>query len=457
MTSNDTDLIARPLGTYGVVANSYADQTGAINAAVARARADGVEILRGEAGAVYRHAGTITFDGVGFDGQGATLLSLVGAQSALTMSGHGGVLRQVRLAGAATGRGSELRHCGLVVTASDFRVEDVRIDGSAPGRGFAGAGAMFFGARRGVIRNLRVEDSHADGIHVTYGSEDLTFHGGGVFGSGDDGFAVVSYLGDGRLCKGISTEGMVIVEPRARGIAIVGGHRIRHDRIQISRSSAAAIYVCSEPEYDTYGVTDWQVKNFIASDCVTGIGLAKDFTQAIILIYGRAKAHGVGNAIVFAVTDGELAGRVTGMGQRAPSALDTNNNYIVRIRYDLMLERIRGANASGYATLLGGRDCSGSIDVRECDGIPFILSSKMTGNHNYARLSAMDTRLAAPKLEHNIHGDGARNFISLYVEAINMIDAPGMAFGGDIDTSRTAWGRFYFNGRNIPSPSQPSS
>lgn len=406
-----TRTIARSLASYGVVPNLPGDQTLAINTAIAHAKRDGVGILLGDAHAVYRHAGVIRIDGVGFDGQGCTFFAENAEQGATFLSGAGVSIRNVRLTGRSPRRGTKLEHCGLVVTASNFRIEDVRIDTDGAGPGFAGAGAMFFGATNGSIVNLRVEGTRADGIHVTYGSDNLAFSGGGVFGSGDDGFAIVSYRNDRRLCRNIVTRDLVIANPQARGLAIVGGEEIRHFGTKISRSSAAAIYVCSEEAFDTFGVRNWQIQNFVASQCVTGIGLAKNFTQAIILVYGRSvrdERGALGAAL--AVADGIIAGQVTGMGDRAPSALDTNSVHVARIRYELTLDHIRGPNASGYATLLGGKDCSGFIDIHECDGVPFILSSSMTGTHEYDRLSAVSTRMARPSLRNNIHGDGARNF-----------------------------------------------
>lgn len=446
----------RTLAAYGIVSDHTRDQTVAINAAIERAKTQGVGTIQGDAQAVYAHAGPLRLDGIAFDGRGCTLRATAPDQGAVFLSGEGAALRNVRLTGTSTKRGTQLTHCGLVVTASGFNISDVRIDADGAAGGFAGSGAMFFGARNGTIAQLRVEDTRADGIHVTHGSENLTFTNCSVFTSGDDGFAVVSYFGDGRTCRNIATRDLVVVDAHARGLSIVGGQGVHHLRPRISRSSAAAIYVCSEDSFDTFGVRDWSIRDFTASQCVTGVGLQRDFRQPIILLSGRTRPARPGAASsVQDVSDGEIAGQVIGMGNRAACALDTNSSQLSSIRYELKLDHIRGPYAAGYATLLGGRDCSGFIDIQECDGVPFILSARMTGTHRYERLTATDTRMARPRLTNNIHGDGARNFAWLHIDLVGLNDAPGEALGGDIDLKRTSWGLFLFNGRNLPSPSLP--
>ena len=214
--------------------------------------------------------------------------------------------------------------------------------------------------------------------------------------------------------------------------------------------------MCSEDSFDTFGVRDWWIRDFTASQCVTGIGLARDFAQPIILLSGRDRPARLGiSSSVQDVSDGEIAGQVIGMGDRAACALDSNSAQLNRIRYALKLNHIRGPHAAGYATLLGGRDCSGFIDIQECDGVPFILSARMTGTHSYERLTATDTQMANPRLTDNIHGDGARHFTWLHIDLVGLTDAPGEALGGDIDLKRTSWGQFHFNGQNLPSPARP--
>jgi len=446
----------RTLASFGIVSDRTRDQTGAINAAVEQAKAQGIGTILGEAQAVYAHTGPLRLDGIAFDGRGCTLRATSPDQGTVFLSGKGTALRNVRLTGTSTKRGTQLTHCGLVVTASGFSISNVRIDADGTAKGFAGSGAMFFGAHDGSVAGLRVEDTRADGIHVTHGSEDLSFTNCSVFTSGDDGFAVVSYFGDGRTCRNIATKDLVVADAHARGLSIVGGQTIHHLRPRISRSSAAAIYVCSEDSFDTFGVRDWWIRDFTASQCVTGIGLARDFAQPIILLSGRDRPARLGiSSSVQDVSDGEIAGHVIGMGDRAACALDSNSAQLNRIRYALKLDHIRGPHAAGYATLLGGRDCSGFIDIQECDGVPFILSARMTGTHSYERLTATDTRMARPRLTDNIHGDGARHFAWLHIDLVGLTDAPGEALGGDIDLKRTSWRQFHFNGQNLPSPARP--
>lgn len=442
--------LSRTLAYYGVPDNSGEDETASINAAFAQAKADGVRMLLASPHGYYRHAADLYLDSVVFDAQGADFEAMSTDHGAFHLTGNRAGMRHARLIGTANTRGTQLGHCGLVVTAADFAIDNVEIVGAGGDLGFAGAGAMFFGAKRGVIRNLRVEDPHADGIHVTYGCEDLDFYSGGAIRAGDDSFAVVSYRGDGMICRNIRTDGLSLSEGGSRGISIVGGIGIKHYRPTIYRTAAAAIYVVSETSYDTYGARDWCVRDFYAEGCVTGIGLDAGFLQAAILVQGRdgtASSNSDG-VVPLDVTDGVLSGRIRGIGARASAALITNNVYVRRLRYELRLEEIRGPS-SGYATLLGGENCSGWIDVAGCDGIPFILSSAMVGYHAYDRFTGIQTRLAGYDNPNNIHGDGAQNFNDLRIDLIHFANAPGDAIGGDFNRAKTSWRKFQFNDVNI--------
>lgn len=438
--------ISRTLAYYGVAHDSAADQTGVINAALAQAKADKVTTLLGHPQAIYRHAGEIVIDGLTFDGQGCAFYATTADHGAVRIDGAGTGVRNMRAIGTATARGNQLGTCGLVITASDFTLENIEVLGDGGTKGFAGAGAFFFGAQRGVVRNLHVADSHADGIHVTYGSRNLLFYGCAVLRSGDDGFAVVSYRGDNVVCASIHTDGLLITEAASRAISIVGGVDIKHYRPRLHASSAAAIYVQSETSYDTYGVRDWCIRDFLAVGCVTGKGLDPDFLQAVILVDGR---DGVGQSaegdVTLDVVDGNISGRVRGVGARASAGMITHSRYVRRLRYDVRLEEIVGPNA-GFGALLGGQDCCGSVAVSGCNGNPFILSSTMTGHHYYERISGVKTRLLSPSNPNQIHGDGANNFKSLRFDVVQFEDAPGTAIGGDFARSLTNWRVFDFNG-----------
>lgn len=438
--------MARTLAFYGVAHDSLADQTAVINAALAQAKADKVTTLLGHPQGIYNHNGEINIDGLTLDGQGCCFYATSSDHSALRVAGTGTGLRNVRAVGTATARGSQLGTCGLVVTASDFAIENVELIGDGAPKGFAGAGAFFFGARRGVIRNMKVADTHADGIHVTYGSKDLLFYGCSVARSGDDGFAVVSYRGDNIVCASIHTDSLLIHQPASRALSIVGGIDIKHYRPRLHQSSAAAIYVQSEASYDTYGVRDWCIRDFLAIGCVTGQGLDADFLQPVILIEGRdGVAPSAEGDVPLDVVDGFLSGRVFGVGARASAGLTSHSLYIRRLRYEVRLEEIVGAQA-GIGALLGGEDCSGWLAVSGCNGNPFILSSTMTGHHYYERILGTKTRLQNPGNANQIHGDGANNFKSLRFDLVQFKDAPGQAIGGDFARASTSWRMFDFNG-----------
>ena len=120
-------------------------------------------------------------------------------------------------------------------------VSDVNITGSAA------AGLFCLGASYFRLLRVRVSDTRADGIHMTYGSNNATVESPVITRSGDDGVAVVSYVGDQRVCASIDITSPVIrTTTGGRGISVVGGQHITYHDIDISRSNAAAVYIACE-------------------------------------------------------------------------------------------------------------------------------------------------------------------------------------------------------------------
>jgi hypothetical protein len=74
-------------------------------------------------------------------------------------------------------------------------------------------------------------------------------------GSGDDGFAVVSYLSNGVRVRNVHWHDVTVRNQRwGRGISVVGGESITVDHGDVDGSAGAGVYIAAEPQYNTYGV-----------------------------------------------------------------------------------------------------------------------------------------------------------------------------------------------------------
>lgn len=288
----DRSRPVRSLSQFGIDRFSQRDQWTRLKQAFEAAHHDGFD-LRGDPEAYYRHDGALSLDGVSFDGQGCTLAALSDGGQVLRCVGSNFRIANVRLLGAATARTSDDWHNGIWVgdgggqPASDFVIENVTVDAVAPGRGVAAAGFMFNNAHRGRILRPVVRRSFADGIHVTNGSTNLWFDSPLSESTGDDGFAVVSYVRQRHICRNIRAVNGISRDSAARGFAIVGGVDVIYDRPRIERSAAAGVYLYGEEAFDTYGVARCRVHAPVIRDCVTGRKLPAGFSQGAITIGGR--------------------------------------------------------------------------------------------------------------------------------------------------------------------------
>jgi len=143
--------------------------------------------------------------------------------------------------------GNKVRLVGRV----DTLIEDVTIDGARGTGIFIGSAASRF-----TIRDVRVRNTRADGIHISQGSHDGTIVRPHVSGQGDDGVAVVSYADQPEICRNIVVDSPVVENQyHGRGVTVVGGDNIEYRNIRVTASTSAGLYIAAEPQYDTYGST----------------------------------------------------------------------------------------------------------------------------------------------------------------------------------------------------------
>jgi hypothetical protein len=281
-----------PLSRFGVDRFATRDQWPALRRAFEAAHAEGFDLVA-DPYASYRHDGVLMLDGVSLEGGGCTFIALSDGPQVLRCIGSGWRVANLRLLGAARTRTSANEGNGIMIgdgnarPATDFVLENVTVDAVGPGRGVAAAGMMFSNASKGRIVRPIVRHSMADGIHVTNGSHNLIFDQSVCEDTGDDGFAVVSYRGQGRLCHTITVNDGVSRVSAARGCSVVGGRDVIYRRFTAERSSAAGAYFYGEDAYDTFGVYRCRLIDPILRQCVTGRGQAPEFSNAALILGGR--------------------------------------------------------------------------------------------------------------------------------------------------------------------------
>ena len=443
--------IPRTMAYMGVDPFTTATQTSRITNAFANAAGDGLK-LEGHADAAYRKEGPLPVS-CDYDGRGSSFVG-IGAVNALQFTGSGKTWKNITTLGSASARTSDdFNGGGIWVNASDFVMENVRVGQVASGQGHAAAGAFFEGASRGTIRSLWSEYSFADSIHVSGGSTDLDFQSPRARYGGDDGFAVVSEVSKNKLCRRISTSDLLVRDNTARGISIVGGEDVYHKRPRIFRTGAAAVLVQSEDSFNTYGVHKWGVEDLYAEGCVTGIGRDPGFSQAAILIQGRAGTATLpdGTVVPLSVQDGFLSGRLNGIGPAASYALTTDSASTIRQGFGLKLENISGAMTVAACVQLGGLDGYGWIAIDGCDGYPFLLMPSLTGDHSYSRLSADNALRKTQTINEALHGDSANNWSNFYADLMKFSNT-GSGIVSNVDLSKTFWRRFIVAGNVITHP-----
>lgn len=385
----------RHLSSLGVDRFATRDQWQALGRAFDAARTGGFDLVA-DPDASYRHDGALMLDGTSFDGRGCTLTALSDGPQVLRCVGDGWRVANLRLLGAAKARTSRNDDNGIMIgdeggrPATRFVLENVTVDGVAPGRGTGAAGFLFNSASNGRIVRAVARNSFADGIHVTNGSNNLTFKRPLSEHTGDDGFAVVSYRQHGRVCHSIHVLDGISRDSGARGCSVVGGRDIVYERFLAERSAAAGAYFYGEDAFDTYGVARCRLVDPVLRGCVTGKGAPDGFAQAALIIGGRAGTdrvegidmsrgavdclvinpvvEGVGPSCWAGISTHEFAIRPRITGGRlsnlvAPSGAFRPNGVEIGGR-DVMVEDIHMQNVAGIAIVVTGTASGNSVVSR---------------------------------------------------------------------------------------------
>ncbi|WP_143690141.1 hypothetical protein [Williamsia sterculiae] len=207
---------------------------------------------------VYLHAGVLKIRkaGVRIDGNGATVQATSTQTSSVQVLADDVSISNLKLIGprSTTRRDGIDQQALAILGAKRTSITGTSVDGSAAAGVFIGNGSSGFS-----LNDVQVRNTRADGIHITGGANTGKLSQVTTVNTGDDGVAVVSY-GDAPACHDI-----VVVSPTVRGttggrgVAVVGGQRIQISDVDISDTSAAGVYVATEPAYDTRSVNQVSV------------------------------------------------------------------------------------------------------------------------------------------------------------------------------------------------------
>jgi hypothetical protein len=260
-TPPPTSTTPPPSGTVDVTAfgangADTADDTAAINAAQAQLTPGGTLLF--PAGN-YRHNTILRFTkpDTTISAAGATLTATNEAFSAIDINADRVTVNDLTAAVANTTKRWEglENHKILVSGQTGVKLNRVHVTGSAAAGIYIDLSTQF------AIDAPTVDDTRADGIHITNRSTDGTVTGARVNRVGDDGVAVVSYDKDGGLCERITvTDARVVANYWGRGLTVVGGRDVTFRNVYSENSSFAGIYIGIEPGYATGDVANVKVE-----------------------------------------------------------------------------------------------------------------------------------------------------------------------------------------------------
>jgi hypothetical protein len=278
---------------FGAVGDGVTDDTNALLAAI---KAAGQSFPRS---AVFIPAGTfrytkmIKIDGLMVYGEGSersVLLAANNRSSSWILTGQAPKIcdLRIRTAVVATTRDTRADATGIdVCDATNFTIQRVHV-GPVASAGILVRRSSGTTTSASLIKDCTIEQVLADGIHVTEGSHYINIIQNEVFKTGDDFIAVVSYRWNTSVTRDITiSKNTVSVQNHGRGISVVGGERVVIDSNIIERSAGAGVYLASEANYNTFGVSDIKVTDN------TLINVAKgDVGHGGIHLSGRAPVTG---------------------------------------------------------------------------------------------------------------------------------------------------------------------
>ncbi|GGO06432.1 hypothetical protein GCM10010969_33910 [Saccharibacillus kuerlensis] len=265
----------------GATPNDESDDLAAIQSTLDRAAEESkaVYIPPGN----YRLSGILTVNGVQLLGDGADeaiLTSTNPENGSIDVEGDGAVLSgfaHVYEKTVERGNGANDKNSITVRSATNFTIQSLRIEKASTAGIFIG-----YESSEGKVIGNSVQDTGADGIHITNGSTNIIIEDNDVRAVGDDTIAVVSYEENSQVTRDIMIRNNDVgYNSKARGISVVGGEDVTIENNRIRDTEMAGIYISVEKEWGTRNV-----KNIIVNENIirhTGTRLTSDHPN--ILVY----------------------------------------------------------------------------------------------------------------------------------------------------------------------------
>ncbi|MET3658538.1 right-handed parallel beta-helix repeat-containing protein [Sporosarcina psychrophila] len=189
--------------------------------------------------------------GIIIDGQGSEIHLTDTSKSVKVINSTDVVIKNLKVKMVTSARNYA---SGITLENVDnFIVEDCEIDGSNA------TGIICWKCSEGVIRNNKVKNTLADGIHLTRGSSNIDVYGNTVTNTGDDGIAVISYQSDGVPNKEINIYSNKVEKTGARGITVGGGQDISVFLNDVKDTYVNGILVMCEQDYPLFGFNNIHV------------------------------------------------------------------------------------------------------------------------------------------------------------------------------------------------------
>jgi hypothetical protein len=195
----------------------------------------------------------------------ATISAQNQTASAVSIEGNLVTVQGLRVKGTATTRNlrsSVPGASGFVVRGAGATLTDVQV------RDVAAVGIMMIHAYLFHLVRPVVADSQADGIHMTSSSAFGTIDQPAVYGSGDDGISVVSYVDNASPVSNITVNDPVVWMSNAapnypytyawgRAYTVSGGQDITFNNVTAVNSAAAGVLIAAEAAtgFNTYSVS----------------------------------------------------------------------------------------------------------------------------------------------------------------------------------------------------------
>ena len=260
------------------------DDTTAINALAVTAKSIGLDI--DAPCGTYNHAGLIIFDSINVTGHGAcTIFRSTDAtspnpQHAVEITGSSPSIYNFSTSTSWAGTRQQNNESSdiYVLNATNFKVRKITMNGGSSG------GVFMTQSSGGEVSGNILSNTLADAYHITGYSDHINEFGNSATNSGDDCYAVVSYVSQGAQAHDIAIHDNFCDGGLARGVTVVGGRSVDIGGNIINNVIGSAFYVSSEGSYNTYGSDTVNIHDNI----VHGAGEVTPSFLASIFIYGRS-------------------------------------------------------------------------------------------------------------------------------------------------------------------------